>query len=295
VGVSGLFTYPPLDLDFADTHDGWLSANGELWSTHDGGHSWHRHVPPGLAASGEANILDLASAGGKAYLLGFSGARGVIVDSSPTRTDRWHRARAPHLGLPAGGGLLVGALVLQGSAGWLVEGNDRGITGSARLDRTGHWVSWTPPCAALGNSLTVPAVVAPQSLDVACVMGGFASPLPSSAPPGATLGSTWLYSSSDGGASFGPVTQLGLLGTSFDDLVSPAPGALLVTRSGTQGDSLLESLDGGKDWAVVYSGVVGALAFATPSQGIAIIETHTHGTAAIRTTNGGGRWTPVRF
>jgi hypothetical protein len=287
--------YPPLGVQFADSQDGWLYADGGLWSTHDGGHSWQRHTPPNLAAPNEDTILDVASAAGKVYLLGWAGAKGVIVDSSPAKTDRWHPARTPHLGLPAGGGLLVGALVLQGSAGWLVEGNDRGISGSARLDRKGHWLRWTPPCAALGNSFTVPTLVGPQSLDAVCVMGGFASPLPNTAPPGATLGSSWLYSSNDGGATFRPVTQLGLLGTSFGDLVSPAPGVLLVTQSGAHGDDLLQSLDGGTDFAVVYRGVVGALAFATPTHGLAIIEKPSHATAAIKTTDGGRHWTAVRF
>jgi hypothetical protein len=294
-GPSGLFAYPGLGVHFADRQDGWLYVDGELWATHDGGHSWHLRTPRDLVAHGEDTILDVTSAVGRVYLLVWAPTKGVTVDSSLTKTDRWHPMRTPHLGLPAGGSQLEGALVLKGANGWLVEGNDRGISGSARVDRKGQWVSWTPPCAALGNSFTVPALVGPHSMDVICVMGGFASPLPTTAPPGATLGSSWLYSSNDDGTTFRPVSQLGPLGASFDDLVSPARGVLLTTQSGTHGEDLLESLDNGMDWAVVYRGVVGALAFATPTQGLALIETPSHRTAAIRTIDGGRHWASVHF
>ena len=63
----------------------------------------------------------------------------------------------PDLFLPAGGGELVGSFVLQGGSGWLVEGNDRGITGSAELQGMDRWTNWAPPCQSVGNSLTVPA------------------------------------------------------------------------------------------------------------------------------------------
>jgi len=288
-----------LSVHFADAKDGWiygaLGSQPLLWSTHDGGRTWRRQPPRRLTARGEGTILDLASAAGRAWLMVSIIPSGVSVESSPVGVDRWHISNTPHLGFPAGGAQLVGAFVLQSGAGWLVEGNDRGTTGSARLNDKGQWVSWTPPCAAVGNSFAVPAAPTPQSLVAVCVMGGFASPLPSTAPAGATLGSSWLYFSTDGGETFQAGPELGTLGTSFGEVVSPSPGVLLVTESGAGGEHLIESFDGGVHWAVVYRGAPRSVAFATPTQGFALVESSNHATKMIATADGGRHWASVTF
>ena len=120
---------------FANILDGWIYGglpNGGpvLWSTHNGGASWQKAPLTGLA--NDAPVLDLETAHGTVYLMAISKAQQrVDIQSSPVGQDAWRLDQTPDLFLPAGGGELVGSFVLQGGSGWLVEGNDRGITGSA--------------------------------------------------------------------------------------------------------------------------------------------------------------------
>jgi hypothetical protein len=135
-------------------------------------------------------VLDLEASGGRASALvyGFTsfGAYGgpLVLESTPVGQDDWSSVRGPELRLPAGGGNVTGAIVLQGDAGWVVEGNDRGTSGSVALVG-GHWRAWVPPCANLGGSLAFPAPANAEDLAAVCLMGSFASPLPAAAPKGA--------------------------------------------------------------------------------------------------------------
>jgi hypothetical protein len=289
----------PLSVHFADANDGWiygaLGSHPLLWSTHDGGRIWRQQPPRTLTARGEGAILDVASAAGTARLMVSIIPKGVSVESSPVGVDRWRISSSPHLGFPAGGSQLVGAFVLSGGEGWLVVGNDRGTTGSARLNGGGQWVRWTPPCAAVGDGFAVPAAPTPRTLFAVCVMGGYASALSSAAPPGATLGSSWLYLSTNGGQTFTPGPELGPLGIYFGEIVSPSAGVLLLTRSGAHGEDLIESSDGGVNWTVVYRGAVGAPSFATTKRGYALAGSTSGAIKLIATDDGGQHWVPVRF
>jgi hypothetical protein len=153
-----------LNIRFADLDDGWLFGNlpvagptgldaPELWDTHDGGRTWHRET---LAVLGRnSSILDLEAAAGRVHLMVLDAKPSVAVESSTVSRDRWRSSSSVAFGLPAGGGELSGAFVLHGVHGWLVEGNDRGTTGSAQLVR-GRWVAWTPPCSAVGAGPELP-------------------------------------------------------------------------------------------------------------------------------------------
>jgi hypothetical protein len=278
-----------LNVRFADPRDGWIwggQGRAVLWSTHDGGRAWRSVSLPSLR--GSSSILDLEAAAGTAYLLSYGQSNTVSLVATPVAGDTWRAQSTPHLGLPAGGGNLVGALVFYGRTGWLLEGNDRGPTGSARLVG-GHWVSWVPPCASVGGSFAVPAAATATELVAACVMGGFASPLSPSAPKGATLGSTWLYFSHDG-RTFSAGPELGGRGPSFGELASPKPGTVLVARDTSAGSDLRASYDGGRSWTTVLHGEVDYLGFTTPVQGVAI-----GGHRLQMTYDGGRHWSAVRF
>jgi hypothetical protein len=308
-----------LNVRFADALDGWvygglasssLSQAAVLWSTHDGGGTWH-HVAllPGHIQTGEEVIFDLEAAGGTSYAMVPKSGGGVSVESSPVRSDNWHVDSTPALNSPAGGGEQEGSFVFQGGKGWLVEGNDRGVTGSARLLRAGgdKWAAWAPPCAKVGDSFFVPAASTSADLVDVCQMGGFASPLSKSAPRGATLGSYWLYSSSNGGQSFSSGQRLGGGNYRFDGLIaSPRPGSVFVGSGpaggsgpgGGSGQELLASFDGGRSWASVYKGDFFYLGFTSPDQGVGLLGPSTGngpGTEMVMTFDGGAHWSRTSF
>ena len=290
---------------FANAEDGWIygalpsSVSSELpvlWSTHNGGATWRQlSVGP---TSPYSVILDLEAANGTAYLMLTEPGNvfGARVESTPVRTDNWHVDTTPPLGLPAGGGQLQGAIVLQGGKGWLVEGNDRGVTGSAQLVGNGEWSSWASPCAAVGGTYVAPAASSASDLLSACQMGGFAYPLSKSAPPGATLGSWWLYSSSDGGQSFTAGPRLGSNGYPFTGLLgSPAPGTVFLGYGGYSSGrpELLGSFNGGRSWASAYRGAFFYLGFTSFSQGVGLLRGAPNNLATtemVMTFDGGRHW-----
>ncbi|HTW06705.1 MAG TPA: hypothetical protein VME46_04295 [Acidimicrobiales bacterium] len=296
-----------LNVRFANQQDGWIfgwvltntkfgpTQGPALWSTHDGGASWHAASVAGLS-SPDAAILDLEASANRDYLLSDDGPT-VTLRSGPVGRDAWSVVNGLHLGVPAGGANMTGAIVLQGDVGWLVAGNDRGTTGSARLVN-GHWSDWAPPCASVGGTLATPAAASTTYLAAVCVMGGFASPLSKSAPAGATIGSSWLYVSSNGGASFQAVSELGKMGTTIGAVASPAPGDIFVVDSSqSSGASHLQaSFNGGHSWASVYNGYFDYLGFTTTSQGVGIVGTLTADkTAMVMTRDGGHSWQAVTF
>jgi hypothetical protein len=128
--------------------------------------------------------------------------------------------------------------------------------------------------------------------------GGFCFPLSKSAPHGATLGSWWLYFSSDGGQSFVAGPRLGGNGFPFTGLLaSPAPGTIFLGYGSGQPE-LLASFDGGRSWTSSYRGAFFYLGFTSSSQGIGLLRGAPNNLAAtemVMTFNGGRRWAKVRF
>ena len=154
-----------LNVRFADARDGWIygglavpvgkarsgiiAVEPALWSTHDGGVTWRKQSLPGFP---NGSIFDLEAGAGTVHLLWQNGAGVVTVDSSPVTLHRWRdTSRAVALRNSVGGAEDSGAIVLQGTTGWVVEGNDRGTYGSARLAPDGRWLPWKPPCASVGG------------------------------------------------------------------------------------------------------------------------------------------------
>jgi hypothetical protein len=304
--------YDQLNVRFANTQDGWIygSLPGPtpsagvafiqpvqyLWSTHDGGHVWRRQSFAWLGKYG--GLFDLEASNGSVYVMGDNKSNHVTVESSPVGEDSWRVTNAQPLGLPAGGAQPSGSIVLSGSSGWLVVGNDRETSGAARLSADGEWVPWTPPCTTVGNSFATPAASSSATLVAVCTMGGFAQGLSSQAPPGAKLGSSWLYFSNDGGNTF--VAGSELLWSRYGDygvLASPAPGVILLGRSAGKG-ALMASFDGGVHWHEVYRAQPFYLGFTSASQGVALVGSPlgANGTnTMIMTFDGGHHWARVTF
>ena len=308
-------TYGAADLNvrFANSHDGWvfglepgrvpsggltvIQYQPVLWATHDGGRSWHPIKLRGLPS--RAYIFDLETSRSKVYVLFENESYGVTVESSSIANDDWQRSNTKSMELPAGGANPTGSIVLEGSAGWLVAGNDRGVSGSAQLVN-GSWVPWRPPCYAVGNSYAVPAASNSNDLVAICAMGGFAYDLSKSAPPGATLGSSWLYFSSNGGRTFESGPEVSRQNAYFYSLIaSPSPRTILLDRqfegSTSQSFDLVASFDGGVHWTKVYPGSLSYLDFSSPRQGVGIVHPDHGSNSMIMTFDGGRTWKPVMF
>jgi len=301
--------YGGLNVRFANAQDGWIygslaipatTAPGSvtfepaLWSTHDGGVDWKAQSLSWVGGPGA--VFDLEAAAGTVHVLAPNRSSGVTVESSPVGTDSWHVSNTAHLGDPAGGGLQTGSIVLNGSEGWLVEGNDRGTTGSARLAGNGKWVDWTPPCASVGSSYTVPAAATSNDLVAGCTMGGFAFPLSKSAPPGATIGSIWLYFSDDAGTTFAAGPELKPPRTLYDYgvLAAPVPSTILMGR-GVGSGQLIATFDVGAHWVVVYPAEPYFLGFTSTAQGVGLVEPPGGASRMIMTSDGGHQWSTVTF
>jgi hypothetical protein len=304
--------YDQLNVRFANARDGWIygsipgptpSAGVDfiepvqyLWSTHDGGRVWRRQSFDWLGKYG--SFFDLEAANGTVYVMGDNKTFHVTVESSPVGEDSWHVTNAEQLGLPAGGAQPSGTIVLNGTSGWLVVGNDRETSGAARLAASGQWVPWTPPCTTVGNSFATPAASSSETLVALCTMGGFAQGLSSQAPPGAQLGSSWLYVSHDGGNTFeaGPEI-LWIVDGNSGVMASSAPGDIFLGRFAGKG-VLMASFDGGVRWREVYKSEPFYLGFTSASQGVGLVGSPLGNNGVntmIMTFDGGHHWAPVAF
>jgi hypothetical protein len=298
-----------LQIRYANVEDGWIYGaleqpirqNGvsylrlvpRLWSTHDGGLMWRRQPLPWMA--GQDEFFDLETAHGTVYALAPNHKNAVTVESSPVGVDQWRSDTQVRFATPAGGGQLTGSIVLQGVKGWIVEGNDRGVTGSAQLSSAGTWVPWTPPCSKVGDSYYVPSVTSTGELVTICSIGGYGGGATKSDPPGAALGSGWLYFSTNGGASFQAGLELRPVRAflNIGALAAPSPHVVLLGRFTNGGGILSASFDGGVQWATVYHGTVDFLGFTSATQGVAIIGGPR--TTMIMTYDGGHLWQKVTF
>jgi hypothetical protein len=298
-----------LNVRFANARDGWIYGTVEnfdyfggittsrwllvLWSTHDGGTTWTKHNPPGLGSEG--TTFDLAASSREVYLFGEGPTFTAVLVKSPVRRDHWNVVKIPPLAWPVGGSENAGDIVLSGQAGWLVEGNDRGVTGSLRLNQDGQWTRWSPPCTFVGDSYVVPVASDVRHLAVVCEIGGvFALPSPN-APPGETPGSWWLYVSKNAGSNFYPVRKLHGAGGYFSTLASPTPDVFFFQYDLGSGLELVMSRDAGKHVQAVFHGAVAYLHFMNTTDGIGIAESRSNTSEMIVSHDGGRTWFVQRF
>jgi hypothetical protein len=298
-----------LNVRFANVRDGWIYGTVAsfdyfggittsrwlvlLWSTHDGGATWSKVSVPGLGSQGP--IYDLEASKYEAYLLGEGPKSTAVLVASPVHSDRWSVVTTPPLQPPAGGSEIGGNVVINGHVGWLVEGNDRGVTGSLRLNRESQWTKWSPPCASVGDSYVVPVASDARHLFVVCEIGGvFAQPSPT-APQRATSGSWWLYVSNDAGLHFHAVRELHGVNGYFSALASPIPDVFFFQYDLGSGLKLVMSQDAGKHEHVVFLGLVSYLHFINTMNGVGIAESSSQTSEMIATHDGGRTWSVQRF
>jgi hypothetical protein len=285
---------------FADPMDGWIYAVNptRLWSTHDGGSVWRpvqsTNLPPA------ATVTAMEASGGYVWVAVLLPNRSTVhLERSPVGADIWTDVDT---GVSIGAGPVPATqLVLHGRYGWLLE-NDRTVVGGARLNGTGQWLPWTPPCATANGAADLAASSA-SNLVAICAEGIFGPPR--NLPPGTTAPSTWVFASSDGGNSFHAVGAIpprsSAGGVPSGGVASPSPATIVRVDSQPEGAGetgvLSASFDGGRTWRTVLQ-VPSALqwndlGFTTLTQGVAIATTQSGTSTFYMTRNGGQTWTPA--
>jgi len=318
--ASDYFPFVQLNLYFADAKDGWLygsvqpgtSSTGtyvspvaELWSTHDGGATWSSVSTRSLGI--KFNVLAVSAHHGEVYAMAWRASQTFGLWRSSARSDSWQRVATPTLYAAAGGTAMQGALIFKGANGWLMVGNDRTTTGSARLTKSGRWVKWTAPCTSVGSAFAVPVATSATTLVDVCTIGGYGADVAPTTPHYLKLGSNWLFASQNAGLTFAPTSRV-VVDHSSQWLspvpglpASPAPGVILVAKVVPQGqrssDHLYLTSNEGKTWTSVLatptnsmSGTIQFVTFASPRLGGAIVQTSPTSSKLIVSTNEGRTW-----
>ena len=255
---------------FANRTDGW-AFGPDLWSTHDGGATWHQ-VP--LAAT-NATVEDLEASGGRVHVALTTDTGEVRLETSAVGADLF--TPAPVRVLIGAGPVPSGQIVLHGAAGWFVQ-VDRTVVGGARLVN-GQWTQWTPPCATAGGPAWL-TVTSDRDLEAACDVGLW------------TGGSAQerLFVSHDGGTTF---TDTAGIPQPSVAAIAATPAAIVV---GVPTGTLIRSADQGVTWATAYhragTSTFADVGFTTATQGVAVLVSP----ATLLMTHDAGRtWAAVTF
>ena len=313
--LSQYYPFAHLSIYFANAENGWIygaaphktandTTDAELWSTHDGGQSWSPVHTTSLGM--KFDILSTSTSRGEVYAIGWLTDQTFGLWRSPIATDSWQRVRTPTLYSAAGGTSMEGAMVFKGAAGWLMIGNDRGVTGAARLTSRGLWVKWTSPCGSVGGSFAAPVAYSSTDLVDVCTIGGYGGDVTPGTPRNLKIGTDWILSSHDGGRTFVPTIQIGVDNTShwLDPApglpASPSPRVLFVAKSIKKGQTAIQHLfstsNGGKTWTSVYTPnsdfmeAIQFVTFASRNLGAAIIQITSSTSILIISTDAGKTW-----
>jgi photosystem II stability/assembly factor-like uncharacterized protein len=231
---------------FANARDGW-AFGPELWSTHDGGATWHQ-LP--LGGPG-AQIASVSSTSDAVYAVVThcqpTGCAPAELDRASVGSDSF----APVSGLVLPGLLPGAALNLIGSTGYLSDSapgsGQRFIW--ATTDGT-HWLSRTDPCDAAGLVLASIAPIDAARAWFMCAPSGAASQAPKQ-----------LFLTTDAAQSYQSPPLQAPRGGEGGQLIAASPQTLgLATASG--GTSRIDvSADGGHTWTVGFELADGGLGF----------------------------------
>lgn len=289
------------EVRFADARNGFVFGP-DLWSTHDGGTTWHR-VTAGSAVS-QVTALETAAGEVDAVVTdcaaGSSPCPGQLWDA-PIGSDQF--TQVPSVQLPNG---VAGpaALALHGRTGYLAVDGNRGSTpnppSTLWVTTDGMtWASHPTPCAAEFGLASVTPV---DSRRAAALCVG-----------GAGLGSTTktLYATTNAGAAFTPEGSPPPRGGDGGTIAAASISDLAIATSSGAAE-IYHSTDGGATWNTalqVDDGGVGFgdFGFTDATHGFAVHAPAARVTQAgadpgqygpnpatlYRTTDGGASWSPV--
>ena len=268
-------------LRFASALDGW-AFGPDLWTTHDGGDTWHREALPG---GGTPQVMALEAAAGTVHVAFWTGdGPQISIASGPTAGDALQLS--PTTVQIGAGPVPQTQIVLHGTAGWLVQLN-RDVVGGARL-AGGSWQAWDPPCLGTAGPAWLAASSA-TSLVAACDIGLWSTPQ-----------GVHLFTSADGGATF--AEQAGALPITALAGITTAPSQPTIVAAGDQADgsaALIGRFSPAASWTAVATlaggGTFSELGFTTDMQGVAIAQTADGTIQLLMTRDGGRTWAPVGF
>jgi len=256
------------DVRFGSALDGWAFGGG-LWSTHDGGRTWHRVSMPGQvvdveAGAGVAWALVEKSDGSRALMSSDVAVDGFADDTPSWATPSTLAVDGKHVVVWAGA---TSAAVPHGGKPSLLSTTD-----------AGH--SWTlVPTPSCSPDLGARVSASGGGVWLACPTGTAATIYPS---PLTDAGVTLDASALGGGALSNSV------------LVAPRDAGSALLGFGSDGLAVVSST--GK--VVSKTDVGGAptwVGFTTPDVGYAIVSRDTDATGLVRTTDAGATWTTVSF
>ncbi|MHB8334606.1 MAG: hypothetical protein ACYDEH_06870 [Acidimicrobiales bacterium] len=182
-------SFAPLSVSFVNARDWWIygstqpgaantgtyeSPKVELWWTHDGGVTWTSL--PARSLGIRFDVLAVDANRGSIYAIGLDSSQRLGLSRSPISVNTWRRVATPPLLPAAGGTSMEGALVFDGASGWLLVGNDRGVTDSAHMTGSSRWASWSSPCATIGDDFAVPVRTRRPRSSTSARLGGTAGP-----------------------------------------------------------------------------------------------------------------------
>jgi photosystem II stability/assembly factor-like uncharacterized protein len=284
---------PPPFLDLADPYhhavlrmtaagDGLLSdgrPGGPLWSTHDGGSTWHRLTLPGAAADAEVDAIALGE--NVAYVVVGNRAGQRLFDGPVGGST-----------LRATGPALVGTdgavdLATAGGRTWVLS--SPGLPGQLpRLWRTVNGSTWTAtpiPCTAGSTG----RIAATDSAHV--VLGCQDEP----SGPNANKG---LFTSPDGGLTFTPHAHLAPDGY-LQSIAAPSTSVVVAALS-SDNDLLVRSGDGASTFVVSFASQIAGegqglydLGFPDSSHGFVVLGNS--GAYAVAVASGGQGVPPPRL
>ncbi|MQA87318.1 MAG: hypothetical protein GEV03_22485 [Streptosporangiales bacterium] len=263
------------ELRFADPSNGWAYGPG-LWSTHDGGATWHDVDVPG-----GGRVIEAAAAGGWAVAVVSTCGKdpdcgSFRVYGTPAGADRWRPL--PGGRGTAGDGVAGVSLTVRGRNAYVAGGGPSGAAiWSGPMDGTGGWVRRAAPCR---DGAYPAGITSASDGEFVLVCAG---------RPGAGGQPKIAYLSGDGGTSWrrgGDVPSGGLVTS-----VAATPAKIFVATN----HGLLISGDGGRGWRRDLAGRgFDYVGFTTDQQGV-LVPTGADPGELLFSYDAGRTWSRERF
>jgi photosystem II stability/assembly factor-like uncharacterized protein len=268
---------------FATASDGW-AFGPQLWSTHDGGHTWSQITMAGP-------VSDVEASGGVAYALVASCGtppciQGDRLLKTTVSTDGWTAISGP--ALPDGGG----SVSPHGNVVWVVV-NGGGSSTFDMITGGNSWHRLANPCTSAGTDLSLVGVAPVSASAMFLLCAG---------NPGAGSEDKVVLFSSDGGAHAAATSAAPSRG-GIATGIAAASTAVVAVPAASGASFVYRSADGGHTWGTPLTqgdGGVGYydVGFTTSTQGVAVYGNPAVGNAAtslLMTYDAGATWKPVTF